>query len=103
MSQFDVHQNAISKSQDIPFVLDVQSELLSDLETRIIVPMEAIPADHSAIKRLNPIFEIQGRRVILVPTEIATVPKTDLGEVVANLGNHRDIIISAIDFSLFGR
>lgn len=104
MSQFDVYYNEFPRTlSEIPFVVDVQSELLSELATRVVVPLENIPPNHSPIGRLNPIFEIQGRRLILLPTEITSVPSKVLGPLVTNLGDQRDRIISAIDFALYGR
>ena len=86
MTQFDVYYNEFPRTlSEIPYVVDVQSESLSDLATRVVVPLENLPPNHQPIGRLNPIFEIQGRRVILLPTEITSVPADVLGPIVGNL------------------
>lgn len=35
----DVHQNADDASGEIPYLLDIQANLLSDLQTRVVVPL----------------------------------------------------------------
>ena len=40
MAQFDVHRNLNSASANaMPFLLDVQSDLLNGLATRVVVPL----------------------------------------------------------------
>jgi len=39
MARFDVYANPGSKSDTTPYLLDVQSDLLDDLETRMVIPL----------------------------------------------------------------
>jgi toxin CcdB len=40
MAQFTVHQNKNPHTRSsIPFLLDIQNDLLRDLETRVVVPL----------------------------------------------------------------
>ncbi|MEQ8287490.1 CcdB family protein [Thalassospira sp.] len=64
------------------YVVDVQSDLLSDLRTRVVVPLKPmsefpIPAD-----RLNPTIQIGGDVWVLLPQFIATLSASDLAEKV---------------------
>jgi hypothetical protein len=52
--------------------------------------------------RLNPGFEIEGRRVYLQPLEMAAFPARSLQRHVANLEEFRYQIIGAIDLVLTG-
>ena len=83
------------------YVVDVQSDLLSALATRVVVPL--LPeATIRAAARLNPIFEIEGQRHVLIPQSIATVPRNELRGAVESLKDHHDTILAAIDFLLTG-
>ena len=101
MAQFDVYRNPNPASRNrIPFLLDVQVGLLDALATRIVVPLcrpETIGGKPA--ERLNPQFEIEGRKLILLTQELAGVPKKALGERAASLAGERAQIIAALDFA----
>ena len=104
MAQFDVYRNANPATRArIPFLLDVQAELLDSLATRIVVPLckPEVVASKPA-ERLNPQFEIEGRKVIMLTPELAGVPRKALGELVGNLAAERGEIIAALDFAFTG-
>jgi toxin CcdB len=83
------------------FVVDVQSELLSAMTSRVVVPL--LPeAETRAVSRLNPIFEIDGKRPVLLVQSIATVPRRELRGAVMSLRDQHDTILAAIDFLLTG-
>ena len=83
------------------YVVDVQSDLLSDLTNRVVVPLLPEAAVRAAA-RLNPIFEIDGQRHVLIVQSIATVPRRELRGAVASLKHEHDTILAAIDFLLTG-
>ncbi|MCZ7566162.1 MAG: CcdB family protein [Burkholderiales bacterium] len=104
MAQFDVYRNPNPASRArIPYLLDVQSDLLEPLATRIVVPLckpEVLggkPAD-----RLNPALVIEGRKVHMLTPELAGVSRRVLGERVANLAAERPTIVAAIDLAITG-
>ena len=104
MPQFDVYRNSNPATRArIPFLLDVQSDLLDPLATRIVVPLckPEVLAGKPA-ERLNPAFEIEGRKLLLLTPELAGVPRKALGERVANLAPERAAIIAALDLALTG-
>lgn len=103
MAQFDVYENLDSVSRDdIPFLLDVQSDLLDTLATRIVVPMVAKRAVGRAVARLNPQFRIRNISVVISTSELAGIPKNRLGKKVTSLAAKRDDIISALDIVFTG-
>jgi toxin CcdB len=79
----------------------VQSELLSHLGTRVVVPLAA-SGQFEPIARLHPAFEIDGTVVHFYPTEIAVLPETLLRKRVANLRAARDAMVAALDLVFTG-
>ena len=103
MSQFDVFENPDDKTnQSVPYLLDVQSDLLDNLATRVVVPLIAAPAMGRAIKYLNPEFSIKNNPVFMSTAELAGIPARSLGEKVGSLIEKRDEIIGALDFIFTG-
>lgn len=102
MAQFDVHRNPNSATNaDIPYLLDVQSDLLDPLATRVVIPLFRQGALRPAAY-LNPTFEVEGRTVVASTAEIAGVPNGAIGERIGSLASERPTIIRAIDFLLAG-
>ncbi len=103
MAQFDVYLNPNSATRKtIPYLLDVQADLLDTLTTRVVVPL--IKADEMglAAKHLNPQFKIKGDVVVMSTAELAGVSLRSLGGKVTSLRNKRDEIIAALDLLFTG-
>ena len=104
MAQFDVYRNPDPASRSrIPFLLDVQSDLLDPLATRIVVPLcrPQVLAGKAA-DRLNPVFGVQDRKVVMLTPELAGVPAKALGERIGSLSAERATIIAALDMVFTG-
>lgn len=104
MAQFDVYRNANPATRArIHYLLDVQSELLDSLATRVVVP-SCKPGllKGRLAERLNPLFVVEGREVAMLTPEIAGVPAKALGEVIGNLSSQRGAIIGALDLVITG-
>lgn len=104
MAQFDVYRNPNPATRErVPFLLDVQSDLLDPLVTRVVVPLCRPQALRGkAAERLNPAFEVEGRKMVLLTPELAGVSAKALGEKVANLAHERAAIIAALDIVFTG-
>lgn len=103
MAQFCVYENKSEQSTDsIPFLLDVQADLLDSLSTRVVIPLVSGAAMGKPIKNLNPRFEIEDRAVFMSTAELAGVPVGILGRRIVSLKDRRDEIIAAIDFLFLG-
>lgn len=104
MAQFAVYRNKNPQTRSaVPFLLDVQNDLLDDLETRVVVPLYPISMMKGRILRtLTPVLEIEGERFVMLTPQMAGIPKSELGAPVARVEQHRFEIISAIDFLLTG-
>ena len=95
--QCDVHLNADDPTGQIPWLIDVQSNLLSDLETRVVVPLIRATAFGRRAARLHPAFVVDGDDVVLATHLIAAIRKRSLGPAVASLSGQRDAVLSALD------
>lgn len=64
MAQFMVHRNKNPQTlETVPFLLDVQNDLLNDLETRVMVPLRPVSAMKGrALRTLTPVLEIEGEQ-----------------------------------------
>lgn len=102
--QYDVYPNPSPRMRDVyPYVLDVQSDLLKALATRMVVPlaMTSLPAS-SLPRRLCPLVQVKGQSLMLVPFEAAPLDKRNLKSKVATLRERADDIVAAMDAVLSG-
>ena len=103
MAQFDVYKNRSPETKkSIPYLLDVQTDLLANLTTRVVVPLITVSAMGKAAKHLNPQFKIKRASVIMSTAEVAGVNLQVLGEKVGSLKERRNEIIAALDFLFTG-
>jgi toxin CcdB len=103
MAQFDVYKNSNeATNQAIPYLLDVQADLLDTLATRVVVPLVAASAMGKDIKHLNPQFTVGHATVFMSTAELAGVLVRSLGEKVSSLRDQRHEIIAALDFLFTG-
>lgn len=104
MAQFAVYRNKSPRSKaSIPYLLDVQSDLLSELGTRVVIPLfEKKSLGIRPLTRLAPEFEIDGKTCVLMTPQLAGIPTKELGEPVGDLAQHRTVIIAALDLLITG-
>lgn len=102
--QFAVFANPSPKMRDIyPYVLDIQSDLLAALPTRMVVPMAVPSVNHADIpQRLCPLLMVNGQSLMLLPFEAAALDKRLLTTELVSLKDHAADIISAMDAVLSG-
>ncbi len=98
MAKFDVYLHPGENG----YLLDVQADMLSELSTRVVVPLVIFDQIPKFAKRLNPEFYVEGTKVIMAPQHVATVPKTMLKTPVANLKNEFSEITQALDMVFQG-
>ncbi|NHA14189.1 CcdB family protein [Thioalkalivibrio sp. XN279] len=104
MPQFTVYRNPNRTTRDrFPFLLDVQSELLDELDTRLVAPLARLADLPSPpITRLMPVLAVEGADYVMVTPQVAGIPRRLLGEHVADLSSQRHEIRAALDFLLTG-
>lgn len=83
-------------------VVDLQHDLV-DAGTRVVAPLMPVDASLPAITRLEPVFEIEGRRLALHTAELAAIRSSLLrGEAVADLSHEDAVIRAALDMLFCG-
>ena len=97
MARFDVY---LTGGGD--YVLDVQTDLIPPVGTRLVVPLMPVAAAPTAIGKLHPIFEIDGRRLVMATHLMGAVPLRLLGRPVARAWDRYDEIVAAIDMIFLG-
>lgn len=102
MAQFDIYANPANGMEGgAPFVVDVQSDHLAGLPTRMIVPL-AVPDDFQPLRHLNPPMEVGDERFALMTQFMAAVPRQVLGTPVGSLADRRALILAALNFLFTG-
>lgn len=84
-------------------MVDVQSNLLRDLRTRVVVPLVKLTAlGKKPIKNLTPMLELEGQKFIMLVPQLAGISLDDLGPEVTSAADYRNDIIAALDFLITG-
>lgn len=104
MPRFSVYRNANPDSKAAyPFLLDVQSDLIAELATRVVVPLSPAAAmKGKLIKTLTPLFDIDGKPYAMLTPQLAGVSRKQLGAKVGDLSAQRDDILAALDLLITG-
>jgi toxin CcdB len=104
MAQFDVYENpSKATKQAYPFLLDIQNSILSDLATRIVIPLGKLEhVRNESMQILTPIIEYKDEKLILLTPQIASIPNKILKEPIGSLAHLRDDILGAIYFAVTG-
>jgi toxin CcdB len=104
MAQFTVYRNKNARSKGtFPLLVDVQSDLLEDLQTRVVIPLtRATALTKKPVDRLMPILKLEDEAYVLVTPQLAGIASKELGAASGTLAEHRDVILGAMDFLLTG-
>lgn len=100
--QYTVYRNT-GNSKYYPYLLNIQSDLVDSLNTRLVIPLYALNRfkGHQP-QRLCPILRIENDNFLLMTHEMASVRRTMLGDAVCQVGHCREEIKAAIDFLIDG-
>ena len=104
MSQFTLYKNNDKNtSTTYPYFVDVQSELLDSLNTRLAIPLTPLELlEHKAPTHLCPTIHLDDGDFVILTQQMASVPTKILKEPVNDLSTFRNEIIGAIDFLITG-
>jgi len=104
MAQFDVYINPQPGSRaQVPYVVDVQSDLLDMLPSRLVMPlMPAGTESKSAPRNLCPYIEVQGNAFVLMPHLCAPVGAKLLRKPIDSARSRASDITAAMDAVLSG-
>ena len=99
MARFDLFRRPRSAPG---YLLQIQSDFLDALETRVVVPLlppEAVPRP---MRDLHPHFEIEGQAHIMATQLLGAIPRRELGPAIGSLAAHQDDITRALDVLITG-
>ncbi len=98
MAKFDVFRRRTGAG----YLLDCQADLLSQLNTRFVVPLLPVEQAPKPAARLNPVFELEGKSHVMMTQFAAAVLVSELGEKVASLRGRDMEIVNALDILISG-
>lgn len=99
MAQFDIYKNIGKNQEQVPYLLDIQNDILRDLNTRVVIPLGHNKPYNDNV---NPKFIINNQELTMMTTKIATIPLSAVGDKITNLEDQRAKILNAIDFLITG-
>jgi toxin CcdB len=105
MQQFCAYRNRNAATRRrYPLLLVVQSDLIADTGTRVVVPMAPMstPRHPPVITGLTPVVDVDGVPHILLVPMLAAVELADLGPLHADLAGARATIMAALDLLVSG-
>ncbi len=104
MPQFAVYTNRNEATRGrFPLLLDVQSDFLEPLDTRVVVPLSpASTGSARAMRGLTPFVTIAGEVYLMMTPQLAGISVRELGVVVDTIPSEREKIIGALDLLITG-
>ncbi len=104
MARFDVYANPGGHAATTPYLLDVQSDLLDGLDSRMVIPLRSLKhfPQVKLSARLTPIFTIEGQECLLETPKMGALPQRVLKSPVTSLSGDQAKIIAALDFLFQG-
>jgi len=102
MARFDIYANPGRNRIGIPYLVDVQNNVISGLATRIVVPLRVLgtfaavdlPAD------LCPMIPVDGVDYFLDTAQLGAIPASELKALIGSARDHQFAIQSALDRAL---
>ena len=98
MARYEYHLNPDGPG----FLIDVQADVLGDLRTTVVVPLDRVARLALRAERLNPVFDIEGEAFVLLPQLIFALPRSSLGRSRGDLSAEQDRIKAALDLLFLG-
>ena len=98
MARYTVYRNPDGAG----YLLDLQAEVNSHFSTRVVAPLLPLDEIPEYAKMLNPVFEVEGKRVVMMTQGLAAVPYQILRQPVASLNGSWTDIVAALDLLFQG-
>lgn len=84
------------------YLLQIQSDFLDRLETRVVAPLLPPDAVPRPIRDLHPRFEIEGQPYLMATQLLGAIPRRELGPAIGSLAAQQDDITRALDVLITG-
>jgi toxin CcdB len=104
VTQFAVYRNKNPRTKvTFPLLVDVQSDLLEPLNTRVVIPLtKSSGLTKKPVSHLTPEISFDGDKYVLMTPQLAGISRTELASVAGSLAEERQTILAALDFLLTG-
>jgi toxin CcdB len=104
MPQFAVYRNKNLRGSALyPLLVDVQSELLEDLQTRVVIPLvRSSGFTDFPLRFVMPTIDLEGERYVLMTPQLAGVSRADLGPHTGSAAVESRAISTALDILVRG-
>jgi toxin CcdB len=102
VAQFTVYRNKSPRTRAaLPFLVDVQADLLEQLQTRVVIPLaKAAGLTKKPLSHVTPLLKFERESYVLMTPQLAGISCSDLGAAAGSLAAERQVILGAIDFLL---
>lgn len=99
MGRFDIYSNPGRNKASIPYLIDVQSNVISGLSTRVVVPLRSLAGFSSVIlpRDLFPIITVAGTDYFLDTPQLGAIPSLELKAKVGSAQAYQFDIQTALD------
>lgn len=98
MARYSVYSNP----SGVGFLVDLQADLLSHFNTRVVAPLLPLDVAPKPASSLNPVVDIDGTQYAMVTQYLAAVPAPTLKRPLFSVEDHRDEITAALDLLFHG-
>ncbi len=102
VAQFDVHAVPEVEADYAPYLVELQSDLVSGLDTAIVAPLVRRADAGPIVQHLNPVLHFGGDELVLRIGELVSLPRIALGRKVGSMKSDREALTAAIDLLFFG-
>ena len=103
MAQFDIYPNPSPANEGFPYVVDMQSNQLASLPTRLVMPLQRLLRHPAGLpRRLTQSIDVQGERLYLAAQQCAAVPAPALKKAVASVRAQSSLFVDALDAVVSG-
>jgi toxin CcdB len=97
MAKYDVY-----RADNGTMLLDCQSDVLNQLNTRFVVPLADPNGAVQVERRLTPLLDIGGQEMLMLTHFAAAVPVNRLGRRTASVADQMFIVSNALDMLISG-
>ena len=98
MSRFSVYPNPSGKG----YLIDLQSDLMSQLNTRVVAPLMHASDAPKPASTLNPLFNIDGEPYVMVTQFMAAIRASELKQPVLDASARHAELVAAVDLVFHG-
>ena len=99
MARFDLYRNPGRNQAAIPYLVDVQSNVISGLAMRLVIPLRTLAGFPAATlpTDLFPVIAIDGIDCFLDTPQMGSIPASQLQHRAGSAVEHRFAIQAALD------